>query len=83
MRDLHSRRPKPPRLQRGAIDYSANPAFKKMEPTEGFEPPTHALQKRCSTTELCRQPIVDFTKPSELRQDPPTVARQPNEKMVK
>lgn len=29
--------------------------FQLFEPTEGFEPPTHALQKHCSTTELCRR----------------------------
>ena len=29
-----------------------------LEPVKGFEPSTHALQKRCSTTELHRRGIT-------------------------
>ena len=38
----------------------------QLEPTEGFEPTTFALQKRCSTTELCRRESI---LPEEYSED--------------
>src|SRR5713101_9251700 len=37
------------RLTRGCFD------LENREPTKGFEPPTHALRKHCSTPELRRR----------------------------
>ena len=38
-----------PRRQPGRVE------LKRLEPAEGFEPPTSGLQNRCATTTLCRR----------------------------